>query len=116
MLQFSNQLKKLRTECELSQEELANQLFISRQAISKWENGEAAPDMNNLIKLADIFEVSLDKLVLGKEDEKVVENAVEKKTEKHMNGWEFLVNYWWLLFPLGGLVLWFLRGIAEILH
>lgn len=71
---------------------------------AKWENGEATPDMNNLVKLAEIFEVSLDKLVLGK-DEKVVENAVNKKAEKQMNGWEFLVNYWWMLFPLGGLVL-----------
>ena len=40
MLQLSNQLKKLRTERGISQEELARQLFISRQAISKWEKGD----------------------------------------------------------------------------
>lgn len=66
MTPFSSQLKILRQAKNLSQEALAEQLFISRQAISKWENGDATPDLENLVKLAEIFKVSLDELVLGK--------------------------------------------------
>ncbi|BAQ23265.1 helix-turn-helix domain-containing protein [Streptococcus troglodytae] len=116
MILFSEQLKKYRNRKNLSQEDLAQKLFISRQAISKWENGEATPDMDNLVKIAEIFELSLDELVLGKESEKVVERVVETKAEKHMNGWEFLAGYWWLIFPLGGMLSWFLRSLIEILH
>ncbi|OIK72304.1 transcriptional regulator, partial [Oenococcus oeni] len=47
--------------------DLAGKLFISRQAISKWESGETTPDLNNLIKLSELLDVSLDTLVLGSE-------------------------------------------------
>lgn len=74
-----------------SQDYLADQLFISRQAISKWENNEAYPDMTNLIKLSTIFEVSLDQLILGKKPEKTVERIVEKKT---LNIKSLIINFW----------------------
>ncbi len=45
-----------------------NSIF-PRQAVSKWENGEATPDIDKLVQLAEIFDVSLDYLVLGKEPE-----------------------------------------------
>ncbi|AXQ77606.1 XRE family transcriptional regulator [Streptococcus chenjunshii] len=67
MLLFPNQLKKYRTERGMSQEELANKLFISRQAVSKWEKDEAKPDLDNVVKLSEIFDISLDELILGKE-------------------------------------------------
>lgn len=67
-MEFSTQLKKLRTEKKLSQDALAEQLFISRQSISKYETGESTPDLENLIKIADILEVSLDELVLAKKN------------------------------------------------
>lgn len=70
MNKFSEQLKHFRLEKNFSQDYLADQLFISRQAISKWENNEAYPDMTNLIKLSTIFEVSLDQLILGKKTRK----------------------------------------------
>lgn len=60
---FGEKLKKLRIEKQLSQEDLANQLGVSRQAISKWEQDIALPDTNNLILIAKIFKVSLDDLV-----------------------------------------------------
>ncbi len=52
---FGEKLKKLRIEKQLSQEDLANQLGVSRQAISKWEQDIALPDTNNLILIAKIF-------------------------------------------------------------
>ncbi|MBD5805777.1 XRE family transcriptional regulator [Limosilactobacillus walteri] len=62
---FPQQLLKLRTEKQLSQTELARRLYVSRQAVSKWENGDADPSIDKLILLARIFKVSLDYLILG---------------------------------------------------
>lgn len=89
MTTFSEQLKSLRSAKNISQEVLAQELFISRQAISKWENGEATPDLDNLVKLAEIFQVSLDQLILGKEPEKIIERVIEKDGNRPMNIWEF---------------------------
>lgn len=62
---FPQQLLKLRTKKQLSQTELAQRLYVSRQAVSKWENGDADPSIDKLILLAKIFNVSLDHLILG---------------------------------------------------
>ena len=56
---------RLRTEKGLSQGDLAERLEVSRQSVSKWENNSAVPDLEKIIKLGDIFEVSLDELVKG---------------------------------------------------
>lgn len=64
---FSVQLKLLRQKQRLSQAELAQKLHISRQAISKWEKGEAEPDISRLIALSGIFSVTLDYLLSGKQ-------------------------------------------------
>lgn len=50
----------------LSQEELAEKIGVSRQAVSKWERGESSPDTENLIALAKLYNISLDELVFGK--------------------------------------------------
>ena len=60
---LGDKLYRLRKDKGISQEELAYKLNISRQAISKWERGEALPDTDNLISLAKLYEVSLDELV-----------------------------------------------------
>lgn len=66
-MEFHNRLYNLRKQKGLSQEELANRLNVSRQTISKWEVGDSTPDMEKLIAISDMFEVSLDELVMGKE-------------------------------------------------
>ena len=60
---MQNNLIKLRKEKGLSQEELADKLAVSRQAISKWERGESLPDTDNLIRLAKLYGVSIDEIV-----------------------------------------------------
>jgi transcriptional regulator with XRE-family HTH domain len=127
MLQFPNQLKKLRAERGLSQEALAKQLFLSRQAVSKWEKGEGKPDLDNVIKLAEIFDVSLDCLILGKEE---TENCVDKSAflynpntglyerqypeytpSKINNFYEFAARCW----PLLLIFLYFIYRMIELL-
>ena len=60
---MQNNLIRLRKEAGLSQEELADKLAVSRQAVSKWERGEALPDTDNLIRLARLYNVSIDEIV-----------------------------------------------------
>lgn len=57
---------KLRTERKVSQELLAEHMDVSRQAVSKWENDISSPDTNNLIRLAEFFDVSVEYLATGK--------------------------------------------------
>lgn len=78
-IEIANKLVQLRKQHNLSQEDLANKLGISRQAVSKWERAEASPDTDNLIKLASIYKISLDELLLS--DEKLVEEIVQSRNE-----------------------------------
>ncbi|VIQ83164.1 Cro/CI family transcriptional regulator [Streptococcus pneumoniae] len=57
---FSERLKELRKEKKLTQTELASKLDISQKSYSNWESGKAEPTLDNIIKLADLLEVSLD--------------------------------------------------------
>ncbi len=63
---FHNKLYNLRKQKGLSQEELANRLNVSRQTVSKWEIGDSTPDMEKLIAISDLFDISLDELVMDK--------------------------------------------------
>lgn len=67
-VETANRLYELRKKHNLSQEELAERLGVSRQAVSKWERSEASPDTDNLISLAKIYGLSLDELIYGKRD------------------------------------------------
>ena len=66
-MDFRDRLFELRRQAGLSQEELANLLGLTRQAVQKWEAGTSRPDMDNLVALANYFHVSLDYLVTGQE-------------------------------------------------
>lgn len=79
-IEIANRLVNLRKEKGLSQEQLAEKIGVSRQAVSKWERSEASPDTDNLIMLARLYEVSLDEL-LRTEDEIPLPEAVEEENE-----------------------------------
>ena len=68
-MEFGNKLYEMRKKKGLSQEELAHKLNVTRQTISKWELSESIPDMEKLIMISDLFDISLDELVLGKKSE-----------------------------------------------
>lgn len=61
-MKFSEKIQKLRKEYKLSQEQLADQLDVSRQAVSKWESGQTYPEMDKLISICKLFKCSLDDL------------------------------------------------------
>lgn len=62
-MEFCEKLQNLRKGAGMTQLELAEKLMVSRQAISKWETGNAIPDLENIIPICDLFGVSLDYLV-----------------------------------------------------
>lgn len=80
-LETANRLYELRKKHSLSQEELAEKLGVSRQAVSKWERSEASPDTDNLIALAKIYGLSLDELIYGEKEDKKTDNNEEKSED-----------------------------------
>lgn len=78
-MEFNNKLYNLRKQKGLSQEELANLLNVSRQTVSKWEVGDSTPDMGKLIAISDIFEISLDELVMDKVPEHAGEASAKSE-------------------------------------
>ncbi|MBP1580775.1 MAG: helix-turn-helix domain-containing protein [Oscillospiraceae bacterium] len=75
---IGEKLFERRKAAGLSQEELAEKIGVSRQAVSKWERGESSPDTENLIALAKLYNISLDELVFGESGETKYENTQEE--------------------------------------
>lgn len=76
---IGNRLYNLRKERNISQEELANALDVSRQTVSKWETGESMPDFNKIQPICDYFGITTDELITGSQ------NIVEQKKEDKKN-------------------------------
>lgn len=102
-IEFPKKLIALRKEKGISQEFIADKLLVSRQTISKWELGETTPDLENLVNLANFFEISLDELVFNKKylahTEKEIINDERTKTVL-----DFLYDFWWLIFIVLGMI------------
>lgn len=64
-MEIGNQIKRLRTEQSMSQDDLAEKVYVSRQTVSNWETGKTYPDLKSLLLMSDLFGVSLDALIKG---------------------------------------------------
>lgn len=117
---FGEKLQKLRRESALSQEKLAEQLHVSRQAISKWELGTAAPDTDNIVRLSKFFQVPLEYLmledctdpsqVIGGRAQPQVPPEVPQAPEKRPSRWAKGKPTW---FVLAGFLLEFLTFLFS---
>ncbi|HBE09883.1 MAG TPA: transcriptional regulator [Lachnospiraceae bacterium] len=72
-MSFADRLRELRTNNRYSQEQLAEKLSVSRQAISKWETGESLPDVDKAMLICDFFGVTLDFLLREREDVSLIQ-------------------------------------------
>lgn len=81
-MEFNEKLQKLRKQKGLTQEELAQALFVSRTAISKWESGRGIPNIESLKATANFFGITIDELLSGDELLNIAEEDVKQK-EKH---------------------------------
>lgn len=74
-MEIGKKLKEARLGAKLTQEQAAERLFVSRQTISNWENEKSYPDIVSVIKLSDLYSISLDELLKG--DDKMLEHLEE---------------------------------------
>lgn len=83
-MKFNEKLIELRKAKGLSQEELGNELGVSRQTVSKWELGQSYPDFQKLVILSDFFNISLDKLIKDIDLDDVRENNSDNEKVSKM--------------------------------
>lgn len=84
---LEEQIRNYRKQAGMSQEKMAEIIGVSRQAITKWENGTGTPDIANLIAIAELFQISLDELLLNeKSEKKQSEYLYESITEYDIDG------------------------------
>ena len=90
-MEIGRQIKKYRTELKLSQEELADKIYVTRQTVSNWENDKNYPDIHSLVLLSSLFGISLDDLVKGdvKEMEEEIKTEDAKKLKR--DGWIYFM-------------------------
>lgn len=82
-MEFNEKLQKLRKAENLTQEELAEKLFVSRTAVSKWESGRGYPSIDSLKALAKYFHVTIDELICGEEMVSLAEQNIMETSKKH---------------------------------
>lgn len=80
-MELGSQIKKFRTELSLSQDALAQKIYVSRQTISNWENEKSYPDVNNLVLLSEVFHTSIDNLIKGDVEVMKEQIRIEDKKE-----------------------------------
>ena len=85
-MEFSSKIREVRKKENLTQEEFAEKIFVSRNAVAKWETNRGYPDIQNLITISDIFEISLDELI--KKDKNVKNKIIAESSSKK---WHLLV-------------------------
>ena len=81
MSTVGNNIKKFRTEKSITQEELAENLSVSRQAVSNWECGKTEPDIDTLHKIASFLGVSIEELIYGEKRQYTIVNNITNKTK-----------------------------------
>lgn len=103
---FHEKLIQRRKEKGMTQEGLAEQLYVSRQTVSKWENGECMPDADKFIRLSDILEISLDELAGREMEAEPIVNPIPKLPKPGKKLLRILAAVAaCLLFALGGFIL-----------
>ena len=85
-MKFSEKIKEIRKMQNLTQEQFAEKIFISRNAVAKWESNKGYPDIQNLITISEVFEISLDDLI--KNDKKLKTKIILDSASKK---WHILV-------------------------
>lgn len=86
-MEFNEKLQYFRKKSNLTQEELAEKLFVSRTAISKWESGRGMPSISSLKAISEVFDVSIDELLSSEE---IIE-AAEKEKKENMKSFKNII-------------------------
>ena len=115
-MKFGEQIKERRQELDLTQAEVAEKLFVTRQAVSNWEHDKTYPDLNMLVKISNVYQISLDSLL--REDQKLKDYLEQGRA---MNSFSVSYGFIWVMFGLsyflddstkGGSIAWY--GMVAI--
>jgi len=115
-MSFGEKLQMLRKARGLSQEALSEQLGVTRQAVSKWELGDATPDLENVVALARFFGVSTDYLLLGVQPEQEETSTEAAELPRNRDAWFVHRLLGWIGIALGSvswLVIWILSTMIQ---
>lgn len=82
-MEVGTQIKKYRSNMGISQEELAEKVYVSRQTVSNWETGKNYPDIHSVLLLSSVFNVSLDQLIKG--DVEIMKKEIKETEIKKLN-------------------------------
>lgn len=109
-MSLDKNLKKLRKQYKLSQEELAKELNISRQAISRWEIGKTEPDIKTIQKIAKFYNVSIEELLSdedtsSKKEEEIFPLIEQRKLDLVLIGFCFMVSFLATGIPIIGIMI-----------
>lgn len=112
---FSENLQFIRVRSGITQEQLAEQLNVSRQSVSKWESGTSFPEMDTLLRICDLYHVNLDTLLRGSVEAEVVSDS--SGYDRHMNRFSLCItcSVGAIIAAVGIMVLLTALGISEIL-
>ncbi len=94
-MEIGNQIKKYRSELNLTQEQLAEKVYVSRQTVSNWETGKNYPDIHSLLMLSNLFNISLDELIKG--DVEIMKKEINQEEIRKFNS---ISNVFSILFIL----------------
>lgn len=114
-MELGNQIKKYRGELNMSQDVLAEKIYVSRQTVSNWENEKSYPDVNSLIRLSEVFSVSLDQLIKGD-----VEEMKALISEEEKNEYKRMANIYSVMFVVAIIIpfplIYFLKWIGIAIY
>ena len=117
-MDLGTQIKKHRSALNLSQEELAEKIFVSRQSVSNWENNKTYPDIKSLLMLSELFEISIDELIKGDVNIMKKEISEQEQTEFRRDSTVLNVLFGMMIvlpIPLSKLLGWIGWGIWAVI-
>lgn len=112
-MELGKQIRKYRTELRISQEQLADRIYVSRQTISNWENEKSYPDVNSLVLLSEVFHTSIDNLIKG--DIEIMKARIDEQEIRKFNHYGRILSLHFAVMILSAVPLFFwLEQLAFI--
>ena len=112
-MDFGEKIKSIRQKENLTQEQFAMKLHVSRQAVSNWENNKNLPDIGMLILISDVFQISLDYLIKGeKEKNNMIDKVIKDGSETRRAKYNMVCSIIGLCLILIGIILLLVKGMS----
>lgn len=112
-MEIGNQIRKYRAELGISQEELAEKIYVTRQTVSNWENAKSYPDIHSLLMMSALFGISLDQLIKG--DIEKMKTEISSDNIKKFNRYGAIFTALFILMVVAIIPLVYFFGIYGII-